>query len=157
MIILGVDPGTRRIGYGLIQKSGSKLSLAGAGLLKIKSCGDFGALKEAKSQIDRLIKKFRPKILAIEKLYFVRNQKTGLQVAQSRGVIILAAIERGLRVEEFGPNEIKSGITGYGLADKKAVLKMVKLTLGEPALNVIDDASDALAVAILAARRGPGW
>lgn len=153
MVILGIDPGTKRIGYGLIEKNKGGIKFVAAGLLKIKSTKNVDALRETKNQISAIIKKFRPQVLAIEKIYFVKNQKTGIQVAEARGVVIATAIEGGLAVREFGPNEIKAGITGYGLADKKAVLKMVKLILGKPDIDVIDDASDALAVAILSTRR----
>lgn len=95
--------------------------------------------------------KHKPDVLAIEKLYFAKNQKTALAVAQARGVILLAGKEHGLRIREYAPNEVKIGVTGYGAADKKAVLKMVRLILKRPDLSVIDDASDALALAILAA------
>ncbi|MDO8537162.1 MAG: crossover junction endodeoxyribonuclease RuvC [bacterium] len=173
MIILGIDPGTRRIGYGIIEKERSKLKMLAAGILKISAGGplrqssseasgsasrgkrradDFGALQETKKQVEGLIKKFKPEVLAIEKLYFVKNQKTGLEVAEARGAIILSALENNLAVKEYGPNEIKAGVAGYGLADKRAILKMVGLILGTPDLRLIDDASDALAVAIMAAQ-----
>lgn len=154
MVILGIDPGTRRIGYGVIRKLSGRLNFVAAGLLKIKSAEDFGALKETRKRIEEIIKKFGPEVLAIEKLYFMRNQKTGIQVAQARGVILLSALEKGLKILEYAPNEIKAGITGYGFADKKAVLKMVKLILGKSDLDIVDDASDALAVAILASQKG---
>lgn len=157
MVILGIDPGTSRIGYGIIKKSAAnKFKLLDAGLLDIgakagTNGGKYGRFWHVKNALDSLIKKFRPEVLSIEKLYFAKNQKTAISVAEMRGALILAALENGLRIEEYSPNEIKTGITGYGLADKKAVLKMVKLTLGEPDLDIIDDASDALAVAIMAA------
>ena len=87
--------------------------------------------------------------MAIEKLFFAKNTKTALAVAQARGVILLATKERGIRIKEYTPNEVKLGVTGYGFADKKAVLKMVRLILRKQNLKVIDDASDALALAIL--------
>ncbi|MBI4087669.1 MAG: crossover junction endodeoxyribonuclease RuvC [Candidatus Liptonbacteria bacterium] len=150
MVILGIDPGTRRIGYGVIKKSSAELKLLDAGLLAIKSKDDFGAMKEMKQQIDAVIKKFKPEALSIEKVYFVKNRKTGIKVAEARGIIISCALTLGLRVEEYGPNEVKAALTGYGFADKKAVLKMVRIILKEPGLKVIDDASDALALAIVA-------
>ncbi|MDP2598239.1 MAG: crossover junction endodeoxyribonuclease RuvC [Candidatus Liptonbacteria bacterium] len=153
MIILGIDPGTRRIGYGAIKSEHGKLKLISAGILKIKNADDVLAMQEAKKQIDAIIEKIKPKIFAVEKLYFAKNQKTALSVAQARGAIILSAIEHGMEVRELAPNEVKLGITGYGFADKKAVFKMVKLFLGTPKLDIIDDASDALAVAIVAARK----
>ena len=153
MIVLGIDPGTRRIGYGLVEYLEGSVSLIDTGLLTIESKNDSDALGETKEQIKRIFKKFKPAILSIEKLFFMKNRKTAIQVAQARGVIISSAVEHGLEILEFSPNEVKLGITGYGLSDKKAVLKMVRLILREPKLDVIDDASDALAVAIVACRR----
>jgi crossover junction endodeoxyribonuclease RuvC len=154
MVILGIDPGTKRIGYGIIKSAAGKEEFIAAGLLKIESADNSGALKETKKQVERLIKEFRPEIMAVEKLYFMKNQKTAMSVAEARGAIILSGLENGLAIREYGPNEVKAGVTGYGLADKKAVLKMVKLILGKPSLKIIDDASDALAIAILAGQRG---
>jgi len=148
MISLGIDPGTRRIGYGIVEKNFADTRFVAAGILRIEGKDDIAALQETKDGIDSLIKKFKPDILAIEKLYFAKNQKTALAVAQARGVILLAAKECGIPIREYAPNEVKSNIAGYGLADKKAILKMVRLILGRRDLKVIDDASDALAIAI---------
>ena len=156
MISLGIDPGSRRIGYGVIQSDKNTGGGAGivefvaAGILKIKSSDDIGALVETKRELDALIKKYKPDAVAVEKLYFAKNQKTAIAVAQARGVILLAAHERAVAITEYTPNEVKLGITGYGFADKKAVLKMVRLFLHKQDLKIIDDASDALALAILA-------
>ena len=147
-VILGIDPGSKKVGYGLIKKTGGDLKLVDANLLNHPK-----NLLEIKRQISFLIDKFKPQALAIEKLYFSKNQKTAFAVAEARGVIILAALEKNLAIWEFTPNEVKSAITGYGLADKKAVAKMVRLTLNEPDLKVIDDVSDALAIAITATSR----
>lgn len=117
--------------------------------MEIASADDIPALQETKKGIDKLIKKYQPDVLAIEKLFFAKNQKTAIAVAQARGVILLSAAECGICVKEYAPNEIKSGIAGYGFADKKAMLKMVRLILGKRDLKVIDDASDALAIAIM--------
>jgi crossover junction endodeoxyribonuclease RuvC len=150
MIALGIDPGTRRIGYGIVRQDGNILEFITAGILKIESTNDAGALDETKTEIDSIIKKYRPEIVVVEKLYFAKNQKTAIAVAQARGVILLAIQENGIPLRECTPNEVKLGVTGYGGADKKAVLKMVRLILGKNDINVIDDASDALALAILA-------
>ena len=149
MTILGIDPGTRRIGYGIVKQERAAIQFVTAGILQILEGDDITALTETKQGIDALIKKYQPDALAIEKLFFAKNQKTALAVAQARGVILLAAAECGLSIMEFTPNEIKLGVAGYGFADKKAMLKMVKLTLGLNDLKVIDDASDALAIAIM--------
>ena len=153
MITLGIDPGTRRIGYGVIEGEGNSLVFITAGILTIKSTDDASALHETKTEIGKLIKKYKPAVMGIEKLFFAKNQKTAMAVAQARGVILLAAQEVGLPIKEYSPNEVKLGITGYGFADKKAVLKMVCLILGKQGLKVIDDASDALALAIMASGR----
>lgn len=150
MIILGIDPGTRRMGFGVIEKNGSSINLLDAGILEIKSTKDADALGEIKTGLEKIISSYKPAILAIEKLYFSKNQKTALQVAEARGVALLAGKENGLKILEFSPNEIKSALTGYGSADKKSVLKMVSLRLKKPDFKIIDDASDALAAAIVA-------
>lgn len=149
MIALGIDPGTRRIGYGVVESNGPAVMFVTAGILSITSADDVSALEETKKGIDALIKKHQPDVVAVEKLFFSKNTKTALAVAQARGVILLAIKERGVRIKEYTPNEVKSGVAGYGFADKKAVLKMVRLILGKQELAVIDDASDALALAIL--------
>ncbi len=141
------------MGFGVIKSEGSDLKFVAAGILPIKSTNDAAALEEIKCEIGKLIKKYKPTSFGIEKLYFAKNQKTAIAVAQARGVILLAAQEAGICIKEYTPNEIKLGVTGYGFADKKAVLKMVRLTLKKPDLAVIDDASDALAVAIMASSR----
>ena len=153
MTILGIDPGTSRIGYGLIGKDRGAIKFLDAGILKIKTSGKEHSLAQIKNGIDSLIKKWRPGVLAVEKLYFSKNQKTAMEVAQARGVILLAGLEAGIEVREYSPNEIKSGVAGYGFADKKAIAKMVNLILRTPRLKIIDDASDALAIAIFAAQK----
>lgn len=150
MIILGIDPGYTRIGYGLLEKEGGRVTFLDAGILHMKSRDPLTALREAKRELDALIQKTKPSLFVIEKLFFAQNQKTALQVAQVRGALILSALEHEIPVREFSPNEVKLGVTGYGFADKKAVLKMVKLTLRVPDLAVVDDASDALAIALFA-------
>ncbi|HVM77321.1 MAG TPA: crossover junction endodeoxyribonuclease RuvC [Candidatus Paceibacterota bacterium] len=151
MIALGIDPGTRRVGFGVILQERHEAIFVEAGVLPIASSDDPGALLEIKRSLDALIAKHKPDVFAVEKLYFSKNQKTALAVAQARGVILLAAQEHGIRIREYAPNEVKAGVTGYGSADKQAVLKMVRLIVKKPELSVIDDASDALALAIIAA------
>ena len=152
MISLGIDPGTRRIGYGIIRSEPGTLEFITAGILKIESSNDASALLETKNEIRKLIKQYEPASIAVEKLFFAKNQKTALAVAQARGVILVSAEEYNVPIREFTPNEVKLGVTGYGAADKKAVLKMVKLLLGKHDLKIIDDASDALALAIIGAQ-----
>ena len=104
MTILGIDPGTRRIGYGIVRKDGSDVRFVEAGILEIVGVDDISALAETKKGIDTLKKKHRPDALAIEKLYFAKNQKTALAVAQARGVILLSACEHDIPVREYAPN-----------------------------------------------------
>ncbi len=153
LVTLGIDPGTRRIGYGVVRREGNDLAFVAAGILKIESKGDVPALQETKKGVSALIENYRPDAFGIEKLFFAKNRKTAIAVAQARGAILLAAQEAGLPIKEYAPNEVKLGIAGYGFADKKAMLKMVRLILKKPGLAIIDDASDALALAIMACGR----
>jgi crossover junction endodeoxyribonuclease RuvC len=154
MIALGIDPGSRRIGYGIVKSTGANVEFIAAGLIDISADNDISALEETKKGLDKLIKKYKPDVMGIEKLFFAKNTKTALAVAQARGVILLATKECGVRIKEYTPNEVKLGVTGYGFADKKAVLKMVRLILKKEDLKIIDDASDALAIAILSTSEG---
>lgn len=147
MKILGIDPGSQRIGYGLIEKKQTKLKLLDYGVLELKNKDDLLVLA---NRFENLIKKFQPHLVALEKLYFVRNQKTGMAVAQARGVLILKILEKNIELTEFGPTEIKQAVAGYGRADKKALAMMVKRLLNIEELKGYDDASDALAIAITA-------
>ena len=152
MIILGIDPGTQKMGYGLIDSKGGRVLFLKAGVVKVRGRSDSETLPDIKQELTRLIHAFKPEVFAIEKLFFVKNQKTGLAVAQARGVAILCATEMSLRIYEFSPNEVKVGLTGYGHADKVSVSKMVKLILNRPELKFADDAMDALAIAIFASQ-----
>jgi crossover junction endodeoxyribonuclease RuvC len=110
------------------------------------------ALADIGAGLRKLLLAFRPAAMGIEKIYFSKNQKTALRVAEARGALLMVARQEGVGIVEFDPNELKLGITGHGGADKRAVQKMVRLILREPGLHVVDDASDALALAILTAR-----
>lgn len=151
MTIIGIDPGTTRMGYGVIKKEGGRFVFLDAGIVKIKKSGGRHVFLQIKNGLEDVIKKWRPEIFAVEKVFFAQNQKTAMFVAEARGVAILVGLEAGLEIKEYSPNEIKSGLTGYGHADKRGVAKMVNLTLGTPHMKIIDDASDALAIAIFAA------
>ena len=151
MVILGIDPGTQRMGYGLVRKEGQSVVYVDGGIVEVKTKDPSQALLELKNGIDVLIKKYKPSALAVEKLFFMKNQKTAMSVAEARGVVLFAAAEAGIQVQEYAPNEVKSSITGHGMADKEAVSKMVRLILKEPDLALIDDAMDALALAIIGA------
>ncbi|MFA5052876.1 MAG: crossover junction endodeoxyribonuclease RuvC [Parcubacteria group bacterium] len=151
-VYLGIDPGTHRVGYGAIRAENGKFSLIEQGIIEKKEKGyAAGQLSFIYREILSLIKKLRPDEVAVEKLFFSKNQTTAMAVAEARGVILLAAAENSLPIREFTPNTVKQSVSGYGSADKKAVLKMITLILGLKDFRPIDDASDALAIAITAA------
>lgn len=149
MKILGVDPGSTRVGYGLIKKESGCLEFIKAGLLKISSQDKGERLLELEKSFSRLLKKEKPDLAVLEKLYFVKNMKTALEVAQSRGVLTLTIIKYKIPLLEYTPLEIKQGVTGYGLADKESVAKMVSKILKIGKVSKYDDVTDALAAAIL--------
>ncbi|MDP3999456.1 MAG: crossover junction endodeoxyribonuclease RuvC [bacterium] len=152
MIILGIDPGSTRIGYGVIETA-KGLSLIDCGIIgtDLKSPND--QLLENVQRLSSLMKKYRPAIVSIEKIYFSKNVKTGIAVAQTRGALIAEISRYKTPIKELGPSEIKLAVTGYGFADKKAVAKMVKLILKikDDRLKGYDDLTDALAIAIAGA------
>ncbi len=152
MTILGIDPGSHRIGYGIITKE-KGLKLIDYGVIGVDRKKSNSQILENAQKLSQLIKKYQPDLVSIEKIYFSKNVKTGIEVAQTRGALILEISKCGLAIKEYSPSEIKLSVTGYGLADKKAVTKMVALTLGvkPDGLKNNDDAADALAVAITAA------
>lgn len=149
MKILGIDPGTSRIGYGLIETDSMKLLDYGVIEAKEKTIPE--KISTVFKKMTKLLGDFKPDFAGVEKLYFAKNQKTALDVAQTRGVIISLLLERNIPFGEYSPNEVKVQVTGYGLADKKGVAKMVKAILKISDLKGYDDASDALAIAITAA------
>jgi len=156
MIILGIDPGTIRIGYAVIEKKDSNnLNLLTCGCLEVKHKEQKDRLSEISGLISGLIIKYHPEILAIEKLFFTKNTKTALAVAEARGVIINSANSLNLDILEFTPLEVKTAVTGYGKAEKEQVRKMVCriLKLGE--IPKLDDTSDALAIALAACYTNP--
>ena len=156
MIILGIDPGTTRVGYAVIKKKDSyNLNLLTCGCLESKNKEQKDRLKEISYLISSLILKYHPEILAIEKLFFAKNAKTALTVAEARGVIINSANSLNLNILEFTPLEIKVAITGYGKAEKEQVKKMACRILKLEKIPKIDDTSDALAIALTACYTNP--
>ncbi|MEK7635806.1 MAG: crossover junction endodeoxyribonuclease RuvC [Patescibacteria group bacterium] len=151
MIILGLDPGSVAIGYGLLKKEKKELKLLKSGLFKISSKDKSERLLEIEKSFLQLIKNNKIDIIAIEKLFFMKNMKTALEVAQSRGVLTLVAAKHKISLLEFSPSEVKSAVTGYGLADKKAVAKMVAKFLKIDTIKKSDDETDAIAIALTAA------
>ena len=148
MIVLGIDPGTAALGYGIVERIGSRLREIDHGCLTTSP--DLGLpdrLLAIHSLVDELLSLHQPQMLGIERLFFSRNVQTAFAVGQARGVVLLAAAQHGTPVREATPNEVKSAITGHGAADKAQVQRMVQLVLGMSELPRPDDAADALAIA----------
>lgn len=147
-ITLGIDPGTARLGYGVI-RGGIRPSLIDAGVIETwpdQAMPD--RLVTLHQSVRDLIAEFQPRDLAVEKLFFARNVTTAIAVGQARGVVLLAAAQDGIPVSEYSPSEIKHAIAGYGKADKPQMQEMVRLILNLTHVPQPDDAADALAVAI---------
>ena len=152
MIVLGIDPGTAAMGYGIVESTGGRLRSIDFGVL---ATSPDVALPErllaAHAGIAGLIVSHAPSVVAVERLFFSRNVQTAFAVGQARGVVLLAAAQAGLPVVEATPNEVKSAIAGYGAADKEQVQRMVQVVLGLSRPPTPDDAADALAIAVWAA------
>lgn len=154
MIILGIDPGTAIIGFGIIEKEAKnqKLKLIEYGCIKTSSSlSTAERLKILNEELILLIKKHKPDIVAVEDLFFFKNLKTAIKVSQARGVILLTACNADVPVEEYTPLQIKQAVACYGRAEKSQVQKMVKTLLNLKEIPRPDDAADALAVAICCA------
>ena len=149
MRILGIDPGYATLGYGVVDREGSKFKEITYGAITTSSDEDlFTRYMILAEEIQELIDKYNPTHAGVEKLYFNKNVKTAINVAQARGVILLLLRQNDLIVEEFTPIQIKQGVTGYGRADKKQVQKMIQTLLNLKEIPKPDDASDALGVAL---------
>lgn len=152
MIILGIDPGTAIVGYGIILKEKSKLTLLDYGVVTTdKTLEQADRLFIIKKEIEKIIKKYKPQVMAVEELFFFKNLKTAIKVAEARGVLLVTGKVAGLHVCEFTPLEVKVATVGYGRAEKRQVQKMVKAILNLKEIPEPDDAADALAIAICAA------
>lgn len=154
MTILGIDPGTATTGYGVIKSIRGQIQLIEYGcIITSKKNSAESRLAEIYKDLTKLIKKYRPAIMAVESIFFFKNLKTAISVAQARGVILLCARQNKLKLLEFTPLQIKMSLTNYGRADKKQIQYMVKQLLDLNTVPKPDDAADALAVAICAAGR----
>ncbi len=159
MKVLGIDPGTAALGYGIVERQGGRLREVDHGcLITSPDLSMPDRLLAIHSLVVELLELHQPDLMGVERLFFSRNVQTAMGVGQARGVVLLAAAQHGTPVREATPNEVKSAIAGYGAADKKQVQRMVQLVLGMSQLPRPDDAADALAIAAWAAnteRGGP--
>jgi len=151
-IILGIDPGFGRVGWGVVAKcAGKEWRAIACGCIETSARGEFvERLAEIDAELARIIKKYKPTRMAVEDLFFFRNVTTAIKVGQARGVILLSAVKNKIPVDEFTPLQIKQAITGYGKAEKGQMQKMVATILHLPKKIKSDDAADALAVALCA-------
>lgn len=154
MMVLGIDPGYGRCGYGVIEGEKSDWSCVTHGVITTPANADFDArLKEIADDLTTIIDAHQPSTLVIEELFFAKSTTTALNVAEVRGAIRLIAAQKGLEVIEVKPNEVKMAVTGYGKADKQQMQEMIKTIFGFNEVPKPDDAADALAVAWTGAAR----
>ena len=149
--VLGIDPGSTTIGYGVIgfKDNIARLETLGYGYIDLKKhSGQEKRLLQLYKDLKELLKEYKPHCMAIENLYFFKNAKTITSVMQSKGVILLTAAQAGISVYEYTPLQVKQTISGYGKADKKLVQKLIKSSLNIRSDIKPDDASDALAIAL---------
>ena len=155
MIILGIDPGVAIVGFGVIEYSGSKFRTLDYGVITTPAHTDTEKrLATIYRELKDIIEKYKPDAMAVEELFWNTNQKTGISVAEARGVILLAAHSKGLQIREYTPLQVKQAVVGYGRAEKKQVIVMVTSLLGLPAPPKPDDTADALAIAVCHAHSG---
>ena len=149
MKILGIDPGTTRVGFGVVEQRGNKLIGHVYGCIRAEDCSStHGRLERIYKEIISLIERYRPDAVAVESLFFNSNAKTAFAVGEARGVILLAAAHCGVGVSEYTPLEVKQAITGNGRAEKSQMQRMIQLLLSLPEAPLSDDAADALGIAV---------
>jgi crossover junction endodeoxyribonuclease RuvC len=156
MIILGIDPGTAIMGYGLIEKKGNKFTALQYACWRTAAQTPLAErLLQLYNCLEELLAQNHPDEVAVEELYFNRNTTTAMSIGQARGVVLLSAAQKGIPVYEYTPLQVKQAVAGYGKADKKQVQHMVKVLLGLGEIPKPDDTADALAVAICHAQSSP--
>ncbi|MFW6007422.1 MAG: crossover junction endodeoxyribonuclease RuvC [Halanaerobiales bacterium] len=149
MLILGIDPGLARVGFGVVENNGNKFKLINFGTIITSSDKeDIDRLQILYNKINKIIKKYNPDHMAVEELFFNKNVKTAIRVGQARGVILLSGSKSDLKVAEYTPLQVKQAVVGYGRARKSQVQQMVKALLNLDDIPESDDAADALAVSI---------
>lgn len=150
MRIIGIDPGTGILGFGVIEVEGHKNRLVDAGVIRTPVKEDDSVrLQTIFDELTDIIAQDKPSEMAVEKLFFAQNVTTAMTVAQARGVVLLAGRQAGLKIAEYTPLQIKQSLTGYGRADKKQMQEMVRALLGLKEVPKPDDCADALAAALV--------
>ena len=153
MKILGIDPGMAIVGYGMIGINGEEIELLTSGSIQTdKKLDDSKRLLEIYNDLSLIIEKYHPDCASVEQLFFFKNQKTIIPVAEARGVILTVLEKYKIPTFSYTPMEVKQVLTGYGRADKKEVEQMVRITLRNQELPKLDDTVDAIAIAICHSR-----
>jgi crossover junction endodeoxyribonuclease RuvC len=149
MRVLGIDPGTAIVGWGVVEGAGQDIKLVEYGTIRTPAKRPLAErVCLIYEELNQLLERFQPDGVAIETLFFGRNVSTALPVAHARGVMLLAVQQHNLPLKEFNPVEVKLAITGYGRADKQQMQQMVRLLLGLDDIPRPDDAADAVAIAL---------
>ena len=149
MIVLGIDPGYAIVGCGVVEYQNNRFRMITYGAITTEAHTPFNErIEKIYDGAAELISRYKPEAMAIEKLFFNTNQKTGIDVAQARGVTVLAAAQRGIPVFEYTPLQVKQSVVGYGRAEKPQVMEMTRQILGLASVPKPDDTADALAIAI---------
>ncbi len=149
LVVFGIDPGYAIVGYGVVDFSGNKISVLGYGAVTTEANEEFkNRLSAIYSDMVTLFNKYKPDCISIEKLFFNTNTTTAIDVAQARGVILLAAKHCNVEIFEYTPLQVKQAVTGYGRAEKHQVMEMVKNFLSLKSVPKPDDTADALALAV---------
>jgi crossover junction endodeoxyribonuclease RuvC len=149
MRIIGIDPGTGILGFGVIEVIKGKPQLVDGGVIRTPVKEDDAVrLLTIYDELTHIIKDTNPTEMAVEKLFFAKNVTTAITVAQARGVVLLTGMQAGLKIAEYTPLQIKQSLTGYGRAEKKQIQEMVRVILGLKEIPKPDDCADALAAAI---------
>ena len=153
MRILGIDPGVATVGFGAVDADRGRLRYISCGVITTPAHTSLSSrLDQIYSDLEELFEALKPDEISIEELFFSKNITTGISVAHGRGVILLAAHRHGIPVYEYTPMQVKQSVVGYGLAEKRQVIDMVRRLLNMPAPPKPDDAADAVAMAICHAR-----
>ena len=148
--VIGIDPGFGRTGLGVVDLSSGEATHVWHEVIETPKSEEFAArIQAVRNDVAEAIRRFQPQCAAVETLFFQTNVRTAMKVGMARGVILLALADAGLPIVEITPNQVKQGIAGYGNADKRQVMEMVKRQLHLEHAPKLDDAADALAIAIV--------
>ena len=149
MRILGIDPGFAITGYSVIDYVGNKFKLITAGAIETKAGLSFPVrLNKIYDDLTKIIEEYKPEAMAVEELFFNNNIKTGINVAQARGIVLVVGYKQGVPTFEYTPLQVKQAVVGYGRAEKKQVQKMVQSILKVEKVPKLDDITDSMAIAI---------